>query len=110
MGTQEPLFNNTVFRYNLMNQLFTELEKAGRKIGDKEAIGIVATLGIKGENYYTCDQELNGDNTLSVSYAPGKRPNHPAGYLYVAWESGSGSTWRPAACSPYVYIDFTRWV
>jgi hypothetical protein len=53
----------------------------------------------KGDNFLTCDQELSGDNVLSVAYAPAQ------GRLWVAWESGAGPTWRPAACSDYVEVD-----
>lgn len=113
LATQEPLFNNTVFRYNLMHDLFDGLQQADAKISDKEATGITATLGIKGDNYFTCDQELAGDNTLSVTYAPGNRTavgeSSEYGYLYVAWESGSVS-WKPASCSTYIRIDMDRWV
>ena len=108
MATQESLFNNTVFRYNLMHTLFTELKSAGQLIDDDAAVGIVATLGTKGPNYYSCDQNFDrGDNVISIAYVPQtKTPGH----LYVAWESLSGSDWRPAACSPFVKIDFARWI
>jgi hypothetical protein len=90
MPTQEPLFNNTVFRYNLQYDLISALEQTGELIGDTEAVGIVATLGIKGDNYFSCDQ-LAGDNVMSISYAPAVG----GGHFYVAFESGSGKNWRP---------------
>jgi hypothetical protein len=99
MNTQEPLFNNTVFRYNLLHTLFQEYAALKQSIADEDAVGIVATLGTKGPNYYTCDQVLDGSNVLSVVYVPGERR------FFVAWESGRGDTWRPAACSPYVSLN-----
>ena len=89
-----------------MHDLVAGFEAAGVLIGDAEAAGIVATIGTKGDNFLTCDQPLTGDNVLSVLYAPAAK------YFYVAWESGgvgSVDQWRPAACSPYVKIDLTKW-
>ena len=102
MATQEPLFNGTVFRYNLMRDLFAGFQAANVKIGDAEAVGIVASLGTKGNNFLTCDQVLNGDNVLSVAYVPGEAR------FFVAWEDGSGSAWRPAACAPYLAFNITQ--
>jgi hypothetical protein len=101
MATQEPLFNDTVFRYNLFHELFTGYQAANISIGDAEAVGIVATLGIKGNDFLTCQQFLGyGSNILSVVYVPGEHR------FFVAWEDGSGSTWRPAACAAaYLHID-----
>jgi hypothetical protein len=100
MKTQEPLFNNTVFRYRLMHELFSGFQAAGTLIDDELAVGIVATLGTKGPNYLTCNQSFRrGDNVLSVAYVPGERR------FFVAWEEGSGALWRPAACSTYVHVD-----
>jgi hypothetical protein len=107
MATQEPLFNDTVFRYNLLHSLFVGYENANQLIGDADAVAIVATLGIKGENFLTCNQPLRGDNIMSIAYRPG------AQRMYVAWERGSGTgaggQWRPAACAPYVRLDMQRW-
>lgn len=103
MATQEPLFNNTVFRYQLMHDIFAGYASAGALIADVDAVRIVATLGVKGDNYLTCDQVLDGDNILSVAYVPGD------GRAFVAWEVGTGSSWRPAACQPYLHIDLNQW-
>jgi len=47
-----------------------------------------------------------GSNVLSIAYAPGPRSAKDVyGHLYIAWEQG-GKNWIPAACSPYVKIDF----
>lgn len=109
MLTQEPLFNDTVFRYNLLADLFMELE--GTPIDDQLAADITATLGIKGPDFFSCSQDFHrGANIMSVVYAPGPRPQAPSGYLYVAWEGGQGGTWTPSACMPFVRIDFTPWV
>lgn len=112
MLTQEPLFNSTVFRYYLMADIFTDLKTKNVLIDDVTAVSIAATLGTKGPNYFSCDPSNfpNADNVMSVTYAPGPRPQGSAnGHLYIAWEQG-GSSWRPAACNPYVFIDFDRWV
>lgn len=109
MITQERLFNDTVFRYNLLADLFTELN--GTAIDDKLAAGIAATLGIKGPDFFSCDQDFrDGSVIMSVLYAPGPRPQFPSGYLYIAWEGGQGATWTPASCMPYVLIDFAPWI
>jgi len=106
MATQEPLFNNTVIRYSLMHDLFEGLEIAGTLVDDNTAVAIVATIGTKGENYNTCEQTLNGDNVMSIAYAPGQRlQNADKGHFFIAWETGSGTSWRPAACSPYLRVD-----
>mmetsp|Transcript_45809 Transcript_45809/g.108090 ORF Transcript_45809/g.108090 Transcript_45809/m.108090 type:complete len:177 (+) Transcript_45809:3-533(+) len=114
MATQEPLFNDTMFRYDLMADIFSGLEAAGRLIDDQTAVDVVATLGTKGRNFLTCDQELSGDNVMSIAYLPGPRgQNNNAtslGSFYVAWESGASDTWRPAACSPYVRFDLEPWL
>jgi len=111
MATQEPLFNDTVFRYDLMYKLFTDLEKKNVQIDDTTAVAIVATLGIKGKNFMSCDPANfpHGENVMSIAYAPGSRPSSKSGYLFISWEQG-GSAWRPAACNPYVLVDFDHWV
>lgn len=111
MATQEPLFNDTVFRYNLMHDIFVSAAEEGALIDDAMAVRIVATLGTKGENFLTCNQQFTGDNVLSVAYAPGDRTDgNKAGRFFAAWESGAGASWRPAACSPFVRIDLDLWV
>jgi len=112
MKTQEPLFNDTVFRYDLMHDLFVSLEQDKQQIDINTAVGIAATLGTKGVNFLSCDPSnfRRGENIMSVTYAPGPRPeSHGSknGYLYVAWEQG-GKNWRPAACNPYVLIDMDQ--
>jgi len=109
MSTQEPLFNDTVFRYDLMHDLFVELEGV-QQIDDVTAVSIAATLGTKGKNFYSCDPTNFGDgeNIMSIAYAPGSRDGSKFGKLYVAWEQGGN--WRPAACNPYVMINFDLWM
>ena len=71
MKTQEPLFNDTVFRYDLMHSLFSDLEKNESLIDDRIAIQIVATLGTKGRNFLTCNQSFeHGENVMSIAYMP----------------------------------------
>lgn len=114
LKTQEPLFTGTVYRYDLMYSLFEQLQQENTRIGDQEAVGIVATLGTKGGDDWTvCDptQFKDGDNVMSIAYAPGPRPGSPEGYFFIAWESGGVHTnapWRPAACSQYVRIDMSQ--
>jgi hypothetical protein len=102
MATQEPLFNNTIYRYRLFHRLFAEYAADSLPIADEDAVRIVGTLGIKGNDYFTCEQALGGDNVLSVVYVPGEKR------CFVAWELGSGAQWRPAACAPYVAVNLTR--
>jgi hypothetical protein len=109
LKTQEPLFNNTVFRYFLQHDLLSAL--SGTPIDDVIAVSIVATLGTKGRNYLSCDARnilSNADNVMSISYAPSTQPT--ANYFFVSWEQGKGSgvSWTPASCNPYVKIDFQK--
>ena len=41
MATQEPLFNNTVFRYNLMHDVFAQLQAAQARVDAETAVRIV---------------------------------------------------------------------
>lgn len=112
MSTQESLFNDTVFRYDLMADIFADLKTKKVAIDDAAAVSIAATLGTKGPNFYSCDTSNfpHGENVMSITYAPGPRGATSAfGHLFISWEQG-GSAWRPAACNPYVMIDFNKWV
>jgi hypothetical protein len=110
MATQEPLFNDTVFRYDLMHDIFADLQSKKALVDDTTAVSIAATLGTKGPNFMSCDpSNFHGENVMSIAYAPGPRPGNKFGHLFVAWEQG-GDAWRPAACNAYVQIDFDRWV
>eukprot|EP00462_Mataza_sp_D1_P011077 CAMPEP_0175152558 /NCGR_PEP_ID=MMETSP0087-20121206/19184_1 /TAXON_ID=136419 /ORGANISM="Unknown Unknown, Strain D1" /LENGTH=525 /DNA_ID=CAMNT_0016439011 /DNA_START=17 /DNA_END=1594 /DNA_ORIENTATION=+ len=114
MKTQEPLFRDTVSRYDRMHDLFAGLQSENIAIDDKEALGVVASLGTKGgPNPFVCDasQFSDGENVMSIVYAPGLRKevvDGSQGYFFVAWESGSGSAWRPAACSRYVRFALSQ--
>ena len=106
MQTQEPLFNDTVFRYNLQHDLINEL--TGTVIDDKIAVAIVATLGTKGVNFLTCNQDFaHGENVMSIAYT--LNANGGPNYFYIAWEQGKGSKmyWTPAACNDYIRFDFS---
>ena len=102
MRTQEPLFNDTTFRYSLLRDQF--VARQHHHINDSDALEIAAILGIKGRDFYSCDpaQFGKGDNIMSVVYAPHRARPH----AWVAFEDGAASEWRPAACNPYVLVDF----
>ena len=74
MATQEPLFNDTTFRYALLRTLFDGHAAArDHAIDDAAAVGIAATLGIKGPDFYSCDPaQFTEDAThvMSVVYVP----------------------------------------
>ena len=114
METQEPLFNNTIFRYDLQHDIFEELQSQGKKVDDNTAVRIVATLGTKGPDYFSCNQDMTrGDNVMSIAYAPGNRGSASKnGMFYVAWEQSRGSKdlWRPAACMNYIQINFDHFL
>lgn len=110
LETQEPLFNDTAFRYMLLHDLIQEHATQGVKMSAKEAISIASALGIKGPNFLTCDQQGDagshaGSNVLSAVY----EPELGAGSAYVAWEDGTGDDRVPAACTSYVHFDFRPW-
>lgn len=111
MLTQEPLFNDTTFRYQLLHDMFVDYATRGVKVGAAEAVAVAATLGIKGPDFFSCDptqfSSSYAENVLSVAYAPDAGG---AGRAYVAWEDGEGEHgWRPAACNTYVDLDLARW-
>ena len=105
MRTQEPLFNDTTFRYELLHKMFTQAEADQVRIDDKHAVEIAATLGIKGPDFLSCNanQFEHGSNVLSAVYVPS------AARAWVAWEDGTADQWRPAACNTYVRFDFDQW-
>lgn len=107
MESQEPLFNDTTFRYELLHDLIAEHETQSVPIAVEQAISIAAALGIKGDNFLSCDasQFSGGDNVLSAVYLPAVG----AGSAYVAWEDGTGESWIPAACKTYVNFDLSQW-
>lgn len=115
LRTQEPLFNDTTFRYGLLSRL---IEQAGAApIGGLEAVQIAAVMGIKGPDFFSCDpaQFARGDHVMSVVYAPtdgaagadavdGVQPQ-----AWVAWEDVTAAgVWTPAACSTYVRFDMAE--
>jgi len=109
MRTQEPLFNDTVFRYMLQHDLISAL--TGTPIDDVLAVSVAASLGTKGRNFLTCAQSYeHGENVMSISYAPSTVAAD--NYFYIAWEEGKGSQvpWVPAACKSYVRFDFSSWM
>lgn len=113
MDTQEPLFNSTTFRYELLRDLFDGYQARDALIDDAAAVAVAASLGIKGPDFLSCSpaQFVEGDNIMSIVYAPldsriGGKDGAP--HAWVAWEDGSEKTWRPAACNAYVRFDLER--
>lgn len=113
-ATQEPLFNDTTFRYELTANAFRAFEKEKILIREEEAVRLVATLGVKGPNFLSCDPaQFTGDNILSVVYAPSADGDTSSTInVWVAWEdsdrSGTGKPsagWRPAACNAYIGLS-----
>ncbi len=107
MRTQEPLFNDTVFRYQLQHDLIDAL--TGTPVDDLLAVSIVATLGTKGVNFLSCEPAnfvRHGENVMSIAYTL----QQGGGYFFVAWEQGkgAGTAWSPAACNPYVRVDLSK--
>ena len=102
MQTQVALWNDTVWRYTHMSDRISSLQQSGRTMGDLDGIDIVATLGQKGGDYYSCSQDFSdGSNIMSILFAPRDR------VMYVAFEEGAGKAWRPACCNTYVRMNMT---
>ena len=109
--TQEPLFNDTTFRYQLLHDLFENFHATNQTIRDVDAVNVAATLGIKGPNFLSCDpkQFAKGDNVLSVVYMPSEKRGVPA-TAWAAWEDSLGpDQWRPAACNAYIGFKLNQW-
>jgi len=111
MPTQEPLFNDTTFRYTKLAEMFNGYEKNNQLIGEEEAVAIGATVAIKGPNFLSCDKEQfkneHATNILSAVYVPaGQDTASSNSRAWVAWEDGSGlEAWRPAACNTFIGFD-----
>jgi hypothetical protein len=137
MGSQEPLWNDTVARYFLIHDAILEAAAAASASGTgssrgmasrggagggmavQGAINVTSLLGIKGVDYGSCSRAnfatLKGPHesaiVLSVVYDPSR------GDAYVAWEDGTGTskedskdpTWRPASCTTYVKLALSGW-
>jgi len=94
----------TVQRYLFMYKSFSWYQQQSIKISDLQAINITSIVGDKGRaNPHVCSNTTDGENVLSVTFHPGVQQ------LYVAWEDGTGNTWRPAVCNTYIKIDFNYW-
>ena len=108
-------------RYMIIHDSFAYYESVGQSIGFYEAINVTSILGAKGgsttDSFYHCPTNNDGENIIrylristscdlvSVTYQPGIN----AGTMYVAFETGSGDTWRPACCGTYVQLDMQSW-
>lgn len=100
----ESSYENSISRYLAFPQIFDSYQTAGTSIGYKEAINVTAIIAQKGNDFYECVTPFeHGTNILSVAYDPTNL------LAYAAWESGSNSTWVPAACSTYVTMDLSTW-
>mmetsp|Transcript_13535 Transcript_13535/g.42600 ORF Transcript_13535/g.42600 Transcript_13535/m.42600 type:complete len:489 (-) Transcript_13535:28-1494(-) len=106
LETQEPLFNDTIFRYNLIADALDAFAAQETALSATDVLSIVATVGTKGPNFDTCaaqPHKEDGMNVMSIVYDLAKLT------MYTAWESGANETWAPAACSPYVEFDLAAW-
>lgn len=107
METQEPLWKDTVVRYQLLHDQIVKSNSKGLKLNPEGAVNITSLLGIKGDDYGSCEpsnfKSGNPTHVLSVVYDPSKME------AYVAWEDGHKETWTPAACNPYVRVNFRDW-
>jgi len=90
-------------RYMMFYNGFNYYSDAGIQLGELEAVNMTAIVGDKSSQHpYLCLNNTDGSNVLSATYHPS------ANIMYVAWEDGTGNTWRPACCSTYVKFDMTQ--
>lgn len=65
---------------------------------------MTAILGDKGtEHFYTCQNNNQGENIISVVYMPKEFK------MWAAFEYGTKQTFKSACCGVYVEIDLKRW-
>eukprot|EP00003_Mantamonas_plastica_P014101 TRINITY_DN2450_c0_g1_i2.p2 TRINITY_DN2450_c0_g1~~TRINITY_DN2450_c0_g1_i2.p2 ORF type:complete len:299 (+),score=110.28 TRINITY_DN2450_c0_g1_i2:442-1338(+) len=86
-------------RYMMAHDGFKWYDEAKVNIGFEQAINMTSILGDKGHHQFTCTDNTDGSNVLSVAFQPG------AQVAWAAWENGHLDSWRPAACNTYVEID-----
>ena len=97
-------YNDSDTRYQLIHGAVANYSAEGTAIGAQQIVDITALVGEKGPDYHACTAPYTGgSNVLSVAFAPAAKT------LYAAWEDGANATWTPAACSPFVALDFSRW-
>ena len=102
LPTQVPLWNDTLQRYDMLRQFILDAEPG--VMNETYAVQIAATLGQKGDDYFTCAASAGGDNVISVVYNPAQSR------MYVAWEDVlSGAGWTPACCTFYTRFDLGAW-
>eukprot|EP00054_Salpingoeca_dolichothecata_P025806 m.182208 g.182208 ORF g.182208 m.182208 type:complete len:486 (+) comp25474_c0_seq1:957-2414(+) len=95
--SQSPT-SDSVTRYFIMRDAIEAYQTQGKKIGLYQAVNITAFTHVD------IDCSTNkGSNILSVACAPNNMT------AAVAWESRTGDAWRPACCSSYLSIDFSKW-
>ena len=101
LPTQVPLWNDTLQRYDMLRQFILDAEPG--LINETYAVQVAATLGQKGDDYYTCSPGA-GENVISVVYNPAQAR------LYAAWEDVvAGGGWTPACCTFYTRFDLGAW-
>ena len=103
LPTQVPLWDDTLARYMMQRTYILDAEVASTRIDELLAVRMVATMGQKGDDYYSCTLGAGGENVLSAVYAPALQR------IYVAWEDGTGVSWTPAACTAYQRFDLGGW-
>ena len=97
-------YNDSDARYHLIHDALTAYEAAGTTISAQQIVDITSLVGQKGPDYTVCAAPYTGgSNVLSVGFAPAAQT------LFAAWEDGANATWTPAACSPYVTLNFSGW-
>jgi hypothetical protein len=87
----------------LMHNAFVNYEQAGIAIQETQALNVTAILGQKGPDYFTCPNNDDGENIMSIVFRPKLLR------AFVAYETGTGAEWRTASCSPYVKFEFKQW-
>ena len=97
-------YNDSDYRYHLIHDAVAGYAAAGTQMDAQQIVDVTSLVGQKGPDYTQCLAPYEGgNNVLSVAFAPAAQT------LYAAWEDGANTTWTPAACSPYVALDFSRW-
>jgi len=101
MWNNTGAYQNSQFRYNLFPVVLDAYAATNTAISAIQAINMTAIAGEKGENEaYECTGSYpDGANILSATFYPKELT------AYIAWESGTGETWTPAACSTYIEVN-----
>ncbi|XP_065888918.1 uncharacterized protein [Dysidea avara] len=92
-------------RYMFLHEAFVYYDSQNTLIDYQEAVNITSIAGDKGKHAYSCEDNTDGSNVISVTF----QPHTSKSILYAAWESGSGDKWRPGVCSTYIKLEMTDW-